>query len=145
MRACYEMYWHPDISKDSTGRHLTINEACIAARCSKATLFNARKWAIDRGMPVRPHKNGKITPVQALEMCERVWGPNAETDVSAEAIASEYGLSRARLYHTYRPRYISGELEKEAAQWSVTPGPSDLPVHSSSDEGESSPANVATI
>jgi len=138
MRKVYYAFWCPHATSfehsggpdwKEAARAVAHPEDCHCRWCkesggrpvvSRATLYNARKWALERKMPVRPLRGSprsmKLDPVTALAMCELAFGEDADTKRSCEEIAGSFGVTRGTLYNSYRPKFLDKSLHKMAAE-----------------------------
>ena len=106
MMSCYLAFWSPECV-DESGEATIIGKPKVedAAKyvehswrgvvtkigCCKKTLYNARKWAVDHGLPCRPIRTRrfslKLSPKEAYELCLQCFGPDAELETSVELLA----------------------------------------------------------
>lgn len=147
MREIYYAFWDPNSRsfENSTGgpdwreasRAVAHPRGCRCRWCvsrgstrpvvCRATLYNARAWAVNRGLPVRPFRASpakfKLDPVTALSMCQEAFGDSADLEVSCSGIAERFGVSRGTLYR-YRKMYLDGSLATMAADHALKNPPS---------------------
>lgn len=111
-RAIWEIYWQPNLPW-----YPAVAEVAAQFGVSRQTVHNTRAWAIKNGLPVREKtfRRCTLSPFDALEMCKRLWGTDAERDRSlpVDDIVAEYGIAKRTAYSVYRPRYAAGELQEQ--------------------------------